>query len=69
MLTDQLVKYKPDITALQETRWKGSGALEKRECTVFYSCSNNKHQFGTGFTINKSIRHLVTGFTVVDEKI
>jgi exonuclease III len=43
--------------------------LEKRECTVFYSCSNNKHQFGTGFIINKRVRHLVTGFTAVDERI
>jgi exonuclease III len=69
MLIDQADKYKADITALQEVRWKGSGALEKRECTVFYSCSNNKHHFGTNIIINKSVQHLMIDFTALDERI
>jgi hypothetical protein len=58
MLIDQLDKHKADITALEEVRWKGSEAMEKRECTALYSCSNNKHQFGTSFIINKSVKDI-----------
>jgi hypothetical protein len=43
--------------------------IEKSDCTVFYSCSNNKHQFGTGFIVNKKVKHLVTGFTPMNERI
>jgi hypothetical protein len=43
--------------------------IEKRDCTVFYSCSNNKHQFGTRFIANKKVKHLVIGFTPVNERI
>jgi exonuclease III len=69
MLIDQLHKCNADITAIQEVRWTASGALEKKECTVFYSCSANKHQLGTGFIIDKKVRHLAIGFTLVNERI
>jgi hypothetical protein len=35
MLIDQLNKYKADIIAIQEVRWKGNGTLEKKECVFF----------------------------------
>jgi exonuclease III len=69
MLIDQLHKYNADITAIQEVRWTENGALEKKECTVFYSCSTNKHQLGTRFIIDKKARHMVIGFTPVNERI
>jgi hypothetical protein len=50
-------------------RWTGNGALEKKECRVFYSCIANKHQLGTGFIIDKKVRHVVIGFTPVNERI
>jgi hypothetical protein len=52
MLIDQLNEYNTDITAIQARRM-GTGMIEKRDCTVFYSCSNNKNQSGTGFIVNK----------------
>jgi exonuclease III len=69
MLIDQLNKYKADITAIQEVRWKGNGTLEKKECIFFYSSSTNKHQFGTGFIVDKRVRHTVIDFKPVNERI
>jgi hypothetical protein len=68
MLLDQLNEYNTDITAIQEVRWTGTGMIEDRDCTVFYSCSSNRHQLGTGFMVNKKV-HLVIGFTPVNERI
>lgn len=68
LLIDQLNKYNADITALQEVRWVGSGTIEKKECTVYYSCGK-KHEFGTGFIVNKKAKHLVIGFTPVNERM
>ena len=68
LLVDQLVKYKADITALQEVRWINNGVIDKKEYTMYYSCGA-KHQFGTGFIVNRKIKHLVIGFTPVNERI
>ena len=68
LLVDQLVKYQADITALQEIRWTNNGVIDKREYTMYYS-RGNKHQFGTGFIVSKKIKHLVIGFTPVNERI
>jgi exonuclease III len=69
MLLDQLNEYNTDITAIQEVRWTGTGMIEDRDCTVFYSCSSNRHQFGTGVMVNKKEQHVVIGFTPVNERI
>jgi hypothetical protein len=61
MLLDELNEYNTDITAIQEVRWTETGMIEKRDCTLFYSSSNNKRQFGTGF--------IVVGFIPVNERI
>ena len=68
LLIDQLSKYKADITALQEMRWIGNGVIEKKECTIYYSCGN-KHMFGTGFIINQRVKHLVLDFKPVNERL
>jgi hypothetical protein len=52
-------RYKIDVLAVQEMRWVGQSILEKKECTICYSCHKSLPQFGTGFIINKNIRHLV----------
>jgi len=48
-----------DITAIQEIRWTGEGIIDKKNHTVFYSCDRKHHMFGTGFIVNKRIKHLV----------
>jgi hypothetical protein len=62
MLLSQLDSYKTDITATQEIRWTGEGIIDKKNHTLFYSCNRKHHMFGTDFTVNKRIKHLVTDF-------
>ena len=38
----ELIKHKYDITAIQETRWKGQGEIKKKEYTVYYSGTENR---------------------------
>jgi hypothetical protein len=51
-----------DLTAIQEIRWTGEGIIDKKNHTIFYSCDRKCHMFGTGFVVNKRIKHLVTDF-------
>ena len=62
MLLSHLDSYKMDITAIQEIRWTGEGIIDKKNHTIFYSCDRKHHIFGTGFVVNKRIKHLVTNF-------
>jgi exonuclease III len=59
MLLEQLDRYKLDITVIQEMRWIGEVVIEKKDHIVFYSCQKRDHIFGTGFIINKRIKHLI----------
>ena len=68
-LINQLSAYKADIVALQEIRWTGSGILEKRDCTPFYSCDNKDHILDTGFLVSKRIKHLITNFKPITPRI
>jgi len=50
-------------------RWTGSGILEKRDCTLFYSCDNKYHILGTGFLVSKRIKHLIIDFKPTTPRI
>ena len=63
------IAYIADTVALQEICWTGSGILEKRDCTLFYSCDNKDHLLGTGFLVSKSIKHLIIDFKPITPKI
>jgi hypothetical protein len=65
-LIDITQSYKIYILAVQEMRWVGQSILEKKECTVYYSCHKSLHQCVTGFIINKNIRHLVIDFQPIN---
>jgi hypothetical protein len=56
------VRYKLDITAIQEMRWIGEGFIEKTDHVLFYSCQRTDHIVGKGFIINKRIKHLIMDF-------
>ena len=58
-LTDVFVEYKLDILAVQEMRWTGQGVLDRRNCSIYYSCHDKTHQFGTGFVVSKRARDRV----------
>ena len=47
------------MLAIQEVRWLGRSIIEKKDCTVYYSCDNKQHIFGTGFIVSKSIRLII----------
>jgi exonuclease III len=51
-----------DITTVQEIRWTGEGIIDKKNNTIFYSYDRIHHMFGTGFIVNKRMKHLVTDF-------
>ena len=58
-----------DITAIQEIRWTGEGIIGKKNHIIFYSCDRKHHMFGTGFIVNKGIKHLVTDFKAKTPRI
>lgn len=59
-----------NITAIQEIRWTGTGTLNKNNFTIYYSGgTNNKHEFGCGFIINKKIQMGVIGFKPISNRI
>lgn len=68
-LIEQLKICTADITAIQEVRWLGEGVIEKKECTVFYSCNKHKHQFGTGFVVNNRVKHIIMDFKPLSDRI
>jgi len=69
MLLSQQDSYKMDITAIQEVRWTGEGIIDKKNHTMFYSSDKKHHMFGTGFIVNKNIKHLVTDFKAKTPRI
>jgi len=62
MLLSKLDSYKMDIPAIKEIIWTGEGIIDKKNHTIFYSCVRKHQMFGTGFIVNKQIKHLVTDF-------
>lgn len=42
----ELTKYKVDIAAIQEFRWKGKGEKKRKNCTVFYSGEQKQQRHG-----------------------
>jgi exonuclease III len=68
-LIEQINKYRCDVTALQEIRWTGSGIMERRDCTMLYSCHSKDHMFGTGFIVHNRAKHLILDFKPINPKI
>jgi hypothetical protein len=50
-------------------RCTGEGIIDKKNHTIFYSCDKKRHMFGTGFVVNKRIKHLVTDFRAKTPRI
>ncbi|KAE9522281.1 hypothetical protein AGLY_017324 [Aphis glycines] len=68
-LVDILNTYEIKIAALQKIRWTGTGQLKVGEYVIFYSGLENRHFFGTGFAIHKSLEPYVREFNPVSERI
>lgn len=66
----ELSRYKLDVVALQEIRWKDAGVIEKKNYALFYSGTPSRSgQKGTGFWINRKTRSKVLGFEPINERI
>src|SRR6201996_3831985 len=69
-LTDALRTAKPDITAIQETRWPGKNLMRSRDYIFYYSGKNDgPREFGTGFMVFGRSRNAVIDFNTVDERM
>lgn len=68
-LTDELARYKMDVTAVQEMRWLGSGHQRHREYDLYYSCHASDHMFGTGFIVGPKMKSLVIDFKPINERL
>jgi hypothetical protein len=53
-LIQELKKYKIDIAAIQEIRWKGNDIFVSDDYTICYSGISDKNIFGTGFLVHKN---------------
>ena len=61
--------YRIDIAAIQEVRWIGQGIMEKKYHTLYYSCHEKHHIFGTGFVVRGRARQLVMRFTPINQRL
>ena len=69
-LTQELVEYTMDITAIQEIRWPGEGTLEQNGMIIIYGGNTqNKHELGTGFVIKKELWGNILNFKAVNDMI
>jgi exonuclease III len=68
-LTEVTQEYGPDVLAIQEVRCLEKSILEKKSCTVYCSCHDKQHCFGTGFIVSKWLRTQVIDFKSIDMKI
>ncbi|GFX92623.1 craniofacial development protein 2 [Trichonephila clavipes] len=53
----------------QEIRWLGTGILDKKDCTLYYSCQEKAHHFGVGFIVNKKLRNTVIDFQAISMRL
>ena len=69
-IVDEIIRYRMDMVALQEIRWKGKGDIKKKEFTMYFSGDENKQgQHGVGFIVLKKMKKSVLGFNPVSERI
>lgn len=69
-IANEMLRFKLNVLALQEIRWKEAGKIDKLNYTLFFSGNAEKSgHAGTGFMISKDTRKLLLGFTPVNERL
>jgi hypothetical protein len=68
-LIEVIQEYGIDLLAIQEVRWLWKRILEKKNCTVYYSCNDKQHCYETGFIVNNHLSTWVINFKPIDMKI
>ena len=65
----ELIKFKYDLAAIQEIRWKGQGEIRKKNYTLMCSGSESRTgQRGTGFIITGRVRKSILSFEPCNEE-
>jgi len=69
-IADETERYKMDVVALQEIRWKGKGLIRKSKFNIYYSGNEDRQgNRGVGFIVTKKINRSVLGFSPICERI
>jgi exonuclease III len=68
MLEEELEKYKVDIAAIQEVRWKSTEIVELKKYVLINS-GNKRNECGTGFMISKKLKGNIIGYILINERI
>lgn len=65
----ELEKYKIDIAAIQEIRWKGNGAVRKDKYEMRYSGGEKQGRNGVGFIIRGKVKQKVLEFNPISDRM
>lgn len=65
----EMKRYNIEILALQEIRWSGQGAVDKKEYTLYYSGNEKQGRNGTGFMISETVRGRVISFRAINGRL
>ena len=70
-LKNVLRKYRMDIIALQELRWKGQGIVrdKKQQVDLYYSCADKTGMYGCGFAVCGQLRDKVIGWYPINDRM
>ena len=69
-IADEAERYKMEVVALQEIRWKGKGIIRKSKFNIYYSGNEDRQgNRGVGFIDCKEINRSVLGFSPICERI
>ncbi|XP_055387207.1 uncharacterized protein LOC129615849 [Condylostylus longicornis] len=67
-VAQELERFKFDVVALQEMRFKNQGKIEKRNFDLYYSGKDDKQgHAGVGFWVSKKFKDKILGFTPINE--
>ena len=69
-MVKEIVRYKIDTCAVQESRWSGKGTVMKENSMILYSGhTSDRHEFGTEFYISRHVTDSLFDFEPVNERI
>lgn len=69
-VANEMKKFRIDVMAVQEIRWKGEGRIDKPEFSIIYSgAAENTGQLGTGFLISKNARKSLLEYENINDRI
>ena len=60
MIAEEVERYKMDVVALQEIRWKVKGSIRKVKFTLHYSGNDRQGNRGVGFFVSKKVLRICT---------